>query len=31
MLRAGIMLDLLGIVVVALAVLTLGRWVFGAF
>jgi sodium-dependent dicarboxylate transporter 2/3/5 len=30
MLRAGILLDLVGIVVVAVAVLTLGRWVFGA-
>ncbi|MDP6707725.1 MAG: DASS family sodium-coupled anion symporter [Alphaproteobacteria bacterium] len=29
MLRAGIILDLVGIVVVALAILTLGAWVFG--
>ena len=30
MLRAGIVLDIVGILVVAVAIVTLGRWVFGA-
>ncbi len=29
MLRAGVILDIVGIIVVALAIVTLGRWVFG--
>ena len=29
MLRAGVILDLIGIVVVAVAIVTLGQWVLG--